>query len=594
MKQSNVVSSKTPGSPVVSRKKQSFLHGALILTVGILLVKLIGAMFKVPLTWVIQEEGLGYFNTAYNFYSPIYSLATAGFPIAIARMVSENYARHRFRDIRQIHKASIPIFIITGSIGLLIMLVGAPFYVQAIGNPGALPAMYFLAPAILFSCLMAIYRGYYEGLSNMYPTALSEIIEAVCKLLLGLSGAYLVVQWGLEEFAASGTVFGQPVSSLEYAQSAVLPAAAAAAILGVTVGSLLSYLFLLIRHRIKGDGITREELAASPSETPFPEVVKKLIRTAIPIGIGALAVNVAGLVDTTFLQTRIRDVMETNPDLLLGMYDGMIPQVNIAAGTVPNFLYGCYSQALTLFMVVPAITQAFGISALPSVTVAWTGGNRRELKQSMESVLRITCLFCIPAGLGMSMLSGPLAGLIFGARASLPITSRVLVLMGIGAVFASVSTPINSMLQAVGRVDIPVKLLGIGLAIKVGLNYVLTGIPEINILGAGAGTLVCYAFITVFGVILLCRVTKITPNFLSVFIKPAGSALVCCTAAYLSQHFLARVLPDTVSTLLALGVAFVTYVLALLLCRALTKTDILMLPKGQKIAKLLEKHGWIR
>ena len=474
------------------------------------------------------------------------------------------------------------------------MLVGAPFYVQAIGNPGALPAMYFLAPAILFSCLMAIYRGYYEGLSNMYPTALSEIIEAVCKLLLGLSGAYLVVQWGLEEFAASGTVFGQPVSSLEYAQSAVLPAAAAAAILGVTVGSLLSYLFLLIRHRIKGDGITREELAASPSETPFPEVVKKLIRTAIPIGIGALAVNVAGLVDTTFLQTRIRDVMETNPDLLLGMYDGMIPQVNIAAGD---------GAKLPVWLLFPGADPVYGgsgdYSGIRHQRASQCDGRLdgrqppgAQAKHGIRAADYLPVLY--PRRAGDEYAFGAAGRLIFGARASLPITSRVLVLMGIGAVFASVSTPINSMLQAVGRVDIPVKLLGIGLAIKVGLNYVLTGIPEINILGAGAGTLVCYAFITVFGVILLCRVTKITPNFLSVFIKPAGSALVCCTAAYLSQHFLARVLPDTVSTLLALGVAFVTYVLALLLCRALTKTDILMLPKGQKIAKLLEKHGWIR
>ena len=96
------------------RKRQSFLHGALILTVSMILVKLIGAMFKIPLTWIITEEGLGYFNTAYHFYSPIHSLATAGFPIAIARMVSENLACGRYADVRRIHKLSIPIFLITG------------------------------------------------------------------------------------------------------------------------------------------------------------------------------------------------------------------------------------------------------------------------------------------------------------------------------------------------------------------------------------------------------------------------------------------------------------------------------------------------
>lgn len=585
---------KPTSSPPKPRTKQSFLHGALILTVGILLVKLIGAMFKVPLTWVIQEEGLGYFNTAYNFYNPIYSLATAGFPIAIARMVSENYAHQRYRDIRQIHRASIPIFILTGSFGLLIMLVGAPFYVRAIGNQGALSAMYFLAPAILFSCLTAIYRGYYEGLSNMYPTAISEIIEAACKLALGLSGAYLVVRMGMQEFEHSGTVFGQPMVSEAYAQSAVLPAAAAAAIAGVTIGSLFGYLFLLIRHKSCGDGITAQELAQAPPSEPFRTIVGRLIKTAVPIGIGALAVNVAGLVDTTFLQTRIRDVMASSPDVLLGMYEGMIPQVNIAAGSVPNFLYGCYSQAMTLFMLVPSVTQAFGISALPSVTSAWTSGNREHLKTSMESVLRITCLFCIPTGLGLSVMSGPVARLIFGARASIPITSRVLVIMGLGAIFASLSTPVNSMLQAVGRVDLPVKLLGIGLALKVGMDYFLSGIPQINILGSGAGTLLCYLVITALGIFFLCRVTKMRPSFFSAILRPGAASLICCAVSYVSQILLAMVLPDRIATAIALFIAVIVYIIALLFCKAISKTDVLMLPKGQKIAKILEKHNWIR
>lgn len=585
---------KKAASQPNSRTKQSFLHGALILTLGVFIVKLVGGMFKVPLTWIIEEEGLGYFNTAYHFYSPIFSLATAGFPIAIARMVSENYARRRYRDIRQIHRASIPIFVITGSLGLLLMLVGAPFYVRAIGNEGALASMYFLAPAILFSCLTAIYRGYYEGLSNMYPTAISEIVEAVCKLVIGLSGAYVVVQMGKNEFEAYGTVFGQPMASQAFARSAVLPAAAAAAIGGVTVGSLLGFLFLLIRHKVKGDGITAQELQDAPESGSFRNVVTALIKTAIPIGIGALAVNVAGLIDTTFLQTRIRDVMAEHPEVLLGMYDGMIPQVNIDAGTVPNFLFGCYSQALTLFMLIPSVTQAFGISALPSVTAAFTGGNQQELKSSMESVLRITCLFCIPAGLGMSVLSGPIARLIFGARASIPITSRVLVIMGLGAIFASLSTPINSMLQAVGRVDLPVKLLGVGLALKIGIDYVFSGIPEINILGSGGGTLVCYLLITVLGMVMLCRVTKLRPSFLSAFWKPAAASMVCCAVSYVAQTLLSMVISDRAATCIALVLAVIVYIIALLLCRAISKTDVLMLPKGQKIAKILEKHNWIR
>lgn len=572
------------------RRKQSFLHGALILTLSIVIVKVIGALFKIPLKWIINTDGFGYFNTAYNIYAPIFSLATAGFPIAIARMVSENYARGRFRDIRQIHRASIPIFIITGSIGLTIMWVGAPFYVNIIGNSNSLLAMYLLAPAILFSCLSSIYRGYYEGLRNMYPTAISEIIEAACKLLIGLTAAYVIMKIGMSQYYASGVVFGTAVKSEEYAKSAALPYAAAGAIFGVTVGSVCSFLYLLYRHKKNGDGLTRAELAQSAPAHTLRYTAVKLIKTAIPIGIGALAVNVATLIDTTFLQTRIGDVMSAHSDVLLSMYKGMIPSISIKEGTVPNYLFGCFSEAATLFMFIPSITQAFSVSALPNVTTAWTRGVRSELKKSMETVMRVTALVSIPAGLGMSVLASPIITLVFGKD---EIAARVMVIMGIGAIFASLSVPINSMLQAVGRVDLPVKLLCIGLTLKVVLNYVLSGIPEINVLGAGTGTLVCYAFTTIFAIIFLCKETHIVPNFVSVFIKPLLASGFCAIAAYLVQSLAEKFISGKIATCFALIAAGAVYSIALLCLKAITYDDILMLPKGQKIAKILEKHNWI-
>ena len=456
------------------RKRQSFLHGALILTVSMILVKLIGAMFKIPLTWIITEEGLGYFNTAYHFYSPIHSLATAGFPIAIARMVSENLACGRYADVRRIHKLSIPIFLITGGLGLAVMVISAPFYVRAIGNGGALPAMFCLAPAILFSCLSSVYRGYYEGMSNMYPTAISEVMEAIFKLLVGLSAAYLVFRLGMGEFYSSGTVWGQQVTSEAFAKSALLPYTAAAAVFGVTIGSFASFFYLWIRHKRKGDSITCSELQCSPPCTDRKSIVGRLIKMAIPIGIGALAVNVAALVDTTFLQTRINHIMSVHPEPLLTMYQGMIPdlEVKIATGTVSNFLFGCYSQALALFMLVPGITQAFGISALPSVTSAWMSGSRCELQKSISSVLRMTALFSIPAGLGLSVLSGQSGGIWCES-----IYSHYLAYIGGygGCCYFCIFKYAYFQYAASSRaIDLPVKLLCVGLGLKIGLNYVLT------------------------------------------------------------------------------------------------------------------------
>lgn len=578
--------------------RQSFLHGALILIVAIALVKVIGALFKIPLAWILTPVGSGYFGNAYSLYLPIFSIAAAGFPIAISRLVSENFARGRYRDIRQIHKVSIKIFLVLGIVAFLIMVFGAKLYMSLIVTNNvedALPAIYALAPAILFNSLMAIYRGYYEGLRNMYPTAISEILEALCKLIFGLSGAYLIIQSGLKEFATSGTVYGIKRVSAEYAKIATLPYAAAGAILGVTIGSVFGFIFLFGYHKKHGDGITEEMLLAAPRPIPMKHTTSKLIRTAIPIALGALAVNLSTLIDSIFLQKRINDIMVNNSQVILNMYGSIIPASVIKLNNVPVFLFGCFMNASTLFMLVPAITQAFGVSALPNVTMAWTGGNPKQIKKSIESVLRIVAILTIPAGLGLSVLATPIATLLYpGVQNASSITGSILTLLGLAAIFAAMSTPIDSMLQAVGRVDLPVKLLAVGLVIKVILNYTLVGIPQINVMGAGTGTLVCYIFITVFSLYFLCRETKIKINYVGIFLKPLIAAILCVTAAYFVQKFGTIVHLGKLATLLAMLSACVIYVFCLLWFKVLNKNDVLMLPKGQKIAKILEKHNWIR
>ncbi|MEE0806656.1 MAG: oligosaccharide flippase family protein, partial [Acutalibacteraceae bacterium] len=205
---------KQPGA----RVRQSFLHGALLLTAGVLLVKVVGALFKIPLSAVITEDGMGYFSTAYSFYNVIFSIATAGFPVAVSRMVSENDSLGRWRDVRRIKQAASPVFLLTGAVGTGLMILGAPLYTRAVGNAGALPAMLALAPSVLLCSLAAVYRGYYEGLRNMTPTTVSQVIEALAKLLFGLSGAYFVMARASREFAASGTVLGRAVADGAEAQ----------------------------------------------------------------------------------------------------------------------------------------------------------------------------------------------------------------------------------------------------------------------------------------------------------------------------------------------------------------------------------------
>lgn len=579
-----------------ARKHQSFLQGALILTASMAIVKIIGAIFKIPLFGILGAEGYGYFTSAYDLYNPLFTIATAGFPIAIAKMVSENIARKRFRDVRQIHKVSIPIFTILGTLGFLLMFGGTFIYANVINAPDVKYATLTLAPTIFFACLMSIYRGYYEGLRNMTPTAISEIIEAICKLSLGLIASTTILSMGLSEFHSFGTVFGKAYENEALARSAILPFAAAGAILGITVGSFIGFIYLLIRFKRLGDGITQEELLTSPEPKSPKATVKTLISIAIPIAIGALVMNIASLVDATLIQRRLFDIMTTNPEMLLNEYPNLITNETIANGKVHTMLYGCYGSAATLMMLIPAVTQTFGISALPNVTTAWTEGVHRKIKESIESVMRITMLVTIPAGLGLAVMAKPIMQLLYlkgNNQGEVEVAASVLVILGIAAIFTSTSTPLCSMLQAVGRVDLPVKLLSIGVIIKIILNYTLVGVPEINIQGAGVGTLICYIFITTAAFYLLCKEAHIVPNMISIFVKPLIAAICCAVSAIGSYSIIENFLPQKISTIVALIIAVIIYMFALVVFKVITKTDVLMLPKGEKIAKTLEKYKFI-
>ncbi len=577
-------------------KKQSFLYGAVILTAGMAVVKVIGAVFKIPLQHIIGEYGMGLFNAAYNFYGPIFSLATAGFPVAVSRLVSENASLGRWNHVRAVKAVAAPIFLLFGLTGTIAMTLLAPSYCRHVaGSEWALYPMLALTPAILSACWGAVYRGYYEGLRNMGPTAVSEIVEAAVKLCLGLGLACFAVKRGAEEFARQGTVFGVAAGSPDQAGFLTLAFAAAGAVLGVTAGSFAAGCYLWLRWRSKGDGLPLRVRRQAPPAENWSKTAKALLKITGPVAAGSIAINAAGLIDATFLQSRVAACMSAAPQVLLSAYQGMIPALYLEhPETLPTFLYGCYTLAMTLYLLVPALTQAIGMSALPAVTEAWARGGRPQLRERMESVLRVTGLVCLPAGLGLTALAEPIAGLLYGQGGSAPIVAGVLRTLGPAAVFAAVSTPLSSMLQAVGRAGLPVKLLAVAMTLKLGVNWFLCGVPQVNIQGAGVGTLVCYSFLAASQLIALGRVTGVRLRPGRLFGKPLGCALLCACAAWAAHRGLTQLgLGSGASAGAAIGAGGLVYAASLLASRALAKKDLLMLPGGEKIAKTLEKRGWM-
>lgn len=575
---------------MAERKKQSFLQGALILSLAAVLTKVIGALFfKIPLK-NLNSTAYGYFEATYNVYVPIYTVCTAGFPTAVSRMVSESIALGRYRDVKTIFRVAFRVFLVTGLMGTLLMLGLSSFYPEFVNLPNTRLTMIVMAPAILFCCLVSAYRGVYEGSRNMTPTAISQIVEAVGKLLFGLSLAAGALQLGQSRFAAGLPVYGRMAETAEQAVEFSLPYVAAGAMIGVTAGSFFALLYIMIRYRARGIGFTRTELGGAPSSPSSRRMFRSLLRVAIPVALGTLATQLTNMIDVVSLQKCLAIVMERSGDIVEGMYAAQIA----ADGTtdVLGFLTGNRGAVVTFTNLVPNVTLTFGISALPLITSAWALRDKRKLKSTVSLVLRITMLVATPCGIGLSVLARPIMRMVYD-DVTAQVAGPMLEVMGIAVIFICLVAPINAMLQAVGRADIPAKIVLVGGAVKLLLNTTLVLNPYINIMGSAYSTLACYVVMVVLSLIALLRVVRVRLKWRGIFLKPLFSGVLCGVAAWATNGLLARIMPGTVATILAILIAGIVYVLLLLLLGAFTREDILMLPKGQKIAQILEKRGWI-
>ncbi len=576
-----------------SNKSQNFIQGTMILSLAIILSKAINAVYKIPLMWILGGEGYGYFSSAFSLYAMLYSLATAGFPVAISRVISSNITKKRFNDVRKVHQVSIPLFICAGMLGFSVMFLGSFIYIK-FTDPGALYSLLALSPAVLFYCLISIYRGYYEGMRNMYPTAISTVIEDLVKLIIGLSCSYFILNYLILNYEKTGLVFGVYYENLSTAKSAILPFSAAGAIFGTSFGAFVAFLYLLIRHKRIGDGISDEQLRLAPKANSGLYTFNTLTKIAVPVALGTLVLNSSNFIDATLIQNRLINLLDTSPQTLTSIYEGIISQSEIQTSKLPNTLWGDYSAVYSIMMIIPAFTSQFGVSALPAVTSAWTQGNKKRIKKSLESVLRITTFITIPTGIIFSVMSGPITEFIYlksGNSYEVKLMGEILSVLGLAGIFYSTATPIMSMLQAVGRADLPVKLLSLGVIIKVIINYTFVSIADINIHGAGTGTLVAYAFVTFAALYLLCKETTVVPNMTSIILKPLFASVLFALSSKTSYQLLLNFhITHRICTMISLVLGALVYILSLFLLKAISKDDVLVLPKGDKIAKTLEKH----
>ena len=287
------------------------------------------------------------------------------------------------------------------------------------------------------------------------------------------------------------------------------------------------------------------------------------------------------------VQSQLNSAVENSPQVFRELYSEYLEDRTNAE--IPNFLYGVYKgYAFTLYNLVPTITSVIGVSALPVLAMAWTKKDDNEIKKNIESMVKVTGIVALPCGAGLMALAYPILDLLYDTN-SIDISAKILFILGATAVFAGIMSPLNNMLQAIGKQWVPVRNIAVGATIKIVVNYILVGIPEINIIGAPIGTLCCYVYIALANMICILKYSKVKPKVFGVLLKPAVAAILCAVAAYFANRLLVNVISEKIAVVIAILVAVIVYLAFLIILRAFTEDDVLSFPKGEKLLLLFKK-----
>ncbi len=541
-------------------KKQNFVEGALILMIANLFVKIFGAIFKIPLTNIIGVESMAYFNTAYGFYVIFYMISTAGLPVAVSKMVSAAEARHNKREVEKIFKISYRVFLIFGIVGMLIMVIFASAYADYVKLEGLEWAIFAISPTLFFICLTSAYRGYFQGLKNMLPTAISQVSEAIGKLVIGLVAAYFAARHGKEPHIV-----------------------AAYALIGVTIGALVSTVFLNIYKKISYTAPDSNPEGVKSGKT----LLKNLVIIAIPVTLSATIMSLTNTIDTTFMVKRLIDAgyLKDAATKIMGSYTSMsVPLFNLP----PNLIY------------------PFAISIIPALTSSFVSGKEKESRAIMTSTFRIASIIAVPCALGLSVFAKPIISLLYHDNeyigvspdgtelTSISVSAPLLSVLAISIFFVSVISVTNSILQAYGFEIKTIISTSFGIITKIILTYILIGQKSIAMYGAPISTLACYFIIMCTNLYFVVKYTGYIPNVRKIFLKPIIAATLGVGMSTALHCVLKNFSSSDKLVLLSVAICVILYFSILFIIKGVEKEDILLLPKGEKIKIFLEKTNLLK
>lgn len=556
------------------KTSRSFLTQAVILSVSNFAVKIMGLLYKIPLTNIL-EDSMGIFTAAYSIYAMLFMISTSGLPVAISRMIAGSAQKGRLTETKKILRMSVWAFGVVGVICTLFLFIfSEPLAIWSEHEDSVL-AMKVIAPTLLFICLASAYRGYFQGLRNMVPTAVSQFIEAFLKLTVGL-GATVWADW------------------MGYSK----PVQAAFAILGVTLGTFFALLFLMAYKLFSKRTFIKQK---SRRTMRYRTIAQRLVLIALPVTITSSALYLSQFLDTLVIKKVLTDsgVVEATAESLYTAYTALSISIS---DLVPSTL-----------------VYPIAVSILPAVAGALALKKRRKAVGYIISSIRISGIIALPSSLCLFMLSRPCIALLYGAEwgnkitlfngkdvMPIDIAAPALSILAIGIFFISLLSTTNALLQAAGNVHYPMISVGIGVLFLIISEVILVSIKQIGIFGAPISSVICYIIALYLNMRFLRKTQRIKLSAKRLFLKPFICALITSGYSFISYKFIyllwsiifssspeGRFASFVNLSITGLGSVFI-YAFLLLIVKGISAKEVRLLPRGNQICRFLIRKGWIK
>ena len=501
-------------------RRRDFAYGAVILSLSGFLVKLIGAVFRIPLTNLVGTQAMSYYSSSYSIYIFLLSLATSGLPTGIASMISKSLALGKHKDVPRIVKIAASIFVTLGGLLSIFGFIFAPQIAEIMNSSAAYYAVAAIMPAIFNIAIVSVFKGFFQGYNNMAPTAISNLVEAIVKLCAGYGIAYYMYNHGYPlEQVVGGAIFGVTLSTF-------------AAMVFMT----LRYVFRDKSYKVKVSDFINDV------GTPKKDLIKEFLIISLPIMVSSISANLMGAIDAFTVMNRLKNIMPLEEaQSLWGSYGNMV----LTLFNLPSFLIVCIGMSL-----IPTISGAYAVkdSALVQSTI-----NR---SYTYSSILAFGCAFGLCGVANRALL------LFFPGEknaAAVEAATPLLEILCFALVCVGLSNITGAILQAVGKSYLPVISVTVGACIKTLMTWILVSIPELNIYGAPIATNIAYPVMVILNFIFIKKHIGGSPNIIAVFLKPLVAGIVCFGATKVFSWLFEMILPPRIAlfpTILCAGTIY--------------------------------------